>query len=148
MLQNYWIHHNLWNKQSDTPILRQSAFPIHGKADTRQSLWIISYMLGTKEALTLVSRSTTTREILFKFQQSKKKKNKKNKKGFWVWLETRLPSKLKSAPILRYCTGKASSCSLPCDNVNQLEVEEAISLGTSELGNIEIHFQYQLAHFN
>ena len=29
------------------PILRQSAFPIHGKADTRQSLCIISYMLRT-----------------------------------------------------------------------------------------------------
>ena len=62
MLQNSLIQ--LMNKPSDTPILRQS---IHGKADTRQSLWIISYMLGTKQALMLVSRSTTNREILFGF---------------------------------------------------------------------------------
>ena len=62
-----WNHHNLWNKQSDTPIHRQSAISIHWNADKRLSPRIISYKLGTKEAFMVVSCSTTNTEILFKF---------------------------------------------------------------------------------
>ena len=46
MLQNSLIQ--LMNKPSDTPILRQSEFQIHGEADTRQSLWITSLYIGNK----------------------------------------------------------------------------------------------------
>ena len=101
-------------------------------------------MLGTKEALMHVSRSTTDADILFKFllkkipsicaiqkipdlPKPKQKQKQKSFLAFWVWHATRLPSKVNSVLILRYCTCKVSGCSLPSDNVNQLEME-AISL--------------------
>ena len=73
-------------------ILQYFRQSIHRKADTRQSLWIISHMWGTKEAVMVVSRSTTNREILFGFL--KKYSHMCKTENFWLAQINNFPSLL------------------------------------------------------
>ena len=115
MLQNFEIHHNLWNKPSGTPILRQSAFPIH---DTRQFVDLI-YNGNKLRKHSCLFHGQLTEKFSSNFQ------NKKNPFHMWITENSWLTQKIPDMQLGYHCTCKCklSGCSLPCDNVNQLEME-------------------------